>query len=397
MQGRKGSACRALSRLLPVALLLGFAMLPGRARAEYLFPRPKAIAPNVQFWTKVFTRYSDRDFIIHDRDDISRVYEVFHLPGTGPPSQGDISWANQYLKAKYAGILTRLAAGARPGDYEAAAVARLFAPELHPDYAAAAQNLRVQEGMREEFRASLVRAHHYLPPIERILDAFGLPAGLALLPTVESGFRIHARSKAGAVGLWQFTLDTGRQYMKIGRWRDDRLNPIRSTEAAARLLAHNHELLGSWPLAITAYDYGTGGMMEAVEATNGGGLSQILRSYDAPRFGFATRNYYAEFLAALQIWQHREKYFPGIDDETFREVEAREYHPRPIRHFRRRAAFRLVAFHRYEHHRRLRHHVRYYHHHHRRIVRHRVSRAAHRHPPALRHLSDRNHRVKEGS
>ena len=117
------------------------------------------------------------------------------------------------------------------------------------------------------------------------------------------------------MGLWQFTRATGKEYMTVSGWRDDRLNPVKATEAAAQLLLHNHELLGDWALAITAYNYGTGGMLQAVEATGGGDYCQVLRRWDGPHFGFASKNYYSEFLAALQVYQYREAYFPGIDQE----------------------------------------------------------------------------------
>jgi hypothetical protein len=162
----------------------------------------------------------------------------------------------------------------------------------------------------------MVRAQLYIPRIQEVFHSFGLPLELALLPTVESGFRRFARSKCGAMGLWQFTRSTGKEYMTVNGWRDDRLDPSRATEAAAQLLLHNHELLGSWPLAITAYNYGTGGMMQAVEATGGGDYCEILRRWDGAHFGFASKNYYSEFLAALQVYQYREAYFPGINQEV---------------------------------------------------------------------------------
>lgn len=301
--------------LLLLALLVGEA---GRAHAAVVqssFPRPEAIEPNVEFWVDVFTRYSDRDFIVMDRTQVTRVYQILHLPGDGPPTWTDIDSTNEYLKTKYTEILNRLAAHAAPVDFEEKAVAALFKGQSHPDYAAAVQNLRVQQGMSEQFRASLVRARFYLPRIQRIFQSFGLPPDLALLPVVESGFRPDARSKAGALGLWQFTRATAKNYIRVSRWNDERLDPQRATEAAAQLLAHNHDMLGDWPLAITAYDYGTGGMMAAVEATNGGNLFDIVRTYEGPHFGFASKNYYAEFLAAVQVWNHREMYFPGIDAE----------------------------------------------------------------------------------
>jgi membrane-bound lytic murein transglycosylase D len=300
--------------LLAIALLVA-AGRAGAAVAQSSFPRPEAIEPNVEFWVDVFTRYSDRDFIVMDRTQVARVYQIFHLPGDGPPSWTDVDSTNDYLKTKYTEILTRLAAHDVPADFEEKAVAALFKSQRHPDYTAAVQNLRVQQGMSEQFRASLVRARFYLPRIERIFQGFDLPPELALLPVVESGFRPDARSKAGALGLWQFTRATAKSYIRVSRWNDERLDPQRATEAAAKLLVHNHDMLGDWPLAITAYDYGTGGMMQAVEATNGGNLFDIVRTYEGPHFGFASKNYYAEFLAALQVWDHREMYFPGIDAE----------------------------------------------------------------------------------
>lgn len=111
----------------------------------------------------------------------------------------------------------------------------------------------------------------------------------------------RARSKAGAVGLWQFIKATGKRYLTITRRRDDRRDPIRATEAAARLLKHNYEALGSWPLAITAYNHGKEGMLAARVAVGSSAIEDIISGYTGPRFGFASRNFYAEFLAALEV------------------------------------------------------------------------------------------------
>ncbi len=316
-----GGARLTVLALSASLLTLGAVSFITIARAETLapqpvgFPRPASVEANVRFWVDVFTSYSVRDFVVHDKDDIWKLYQVLRVPCRGNPSHDDVEWANTYLKTKYADILNRLAQGHQPATYEEQRVANLFKGERNPNYAAAAQNLRVQQGMSERFRESLVRARAYLPRIESVFHSFGLPVGLALLPTVESGFHLYARSKAGAMGLWQFTRATGKEYMTVSGWRDDRLDPSKATEAAAQLLLHNHELLGSWPLAITAYNYGTGGMLQAVESTGGGDYSEVFRRYQGPRFGFASKNYYSEFLAAVQVYQYRDTYFPGIDQE----------------------------------------------------------------------------------
>ena len=84
-----------------------------------------------------------------------------------------------------------------------------------------------------------------------------------MLPHVESSFNAAAYSKVGAAGLWQFMRSTGRRYMRVDDAVDERLDPYRSTEAAAQLLAYNYRVLGSWPLALTAYNHGAAGMRRA--------------------------------------------------------------------------------------------------------------------------------------
>jgi membrane-bound lytic murein transglycosylase D len=302
---------RLLMATLACVIALGVVQSRAYAGSEYPFPHPVSIEPNVKFWVAVFTTYSDRDFIIHDRDQVSRIYQVMHMPGEGDPTREEVDGANNYLKNKYADILNRLAAGQPPADAEEQRVANLFAGEPRSAFAMAAQNLRVQQGLQEQFREGLLRSRYYRPTMERIFRAAGLPLELVTLATVESGFYSRARSSAGAVGIWQFTRGTGKEYMRITRYHDDRFNPDTETRAAAELLRSNYDELGSWPLAITAYNYGTGGTA-AASSEFGGDYDRIVQSYNGPHFGFAAKNYYAEFLAALEIHEHEDQYFPEI-------------------------------------------------------------------------------------
>src|SRR5581483_1199279 len=108
--------CRVRRAALIGAVVMAWALSLGRPAAsradtQLPFPRPAAIQPNVDFWVNVFTRYSVRDFAIVDRDKISRVYQVFHLPGDRAPNREEIDWVNAYLKSKYGDILEKLAEG----------------------------------------------------------------------------------------------------------------------------------------------------------------------------------------------------------------------------------------------------------------------------------------------
>ena len=278
------------------------------------FPRPAALEPNINFWVEAFTYWTERDFVVHDRDNVSLIYQKFHMPGEGPPSGEEIEWANAYLKAKYGDILNRLATGQRPIGWEEQRVAAMFKGQPPSAYARAAQNLRVQQGLSEQFHDSLLRSRYYRPRMEQVFARAGLPPELVALASVESGFSARVRSSAGALGIWQFTRSTGREFLKITRYRDDRLDPVRSTQAAAELLQSNYQALGSWPLAITAYNYGTGGM-ERAAAEFGSDYMKIIQNYNGAHFGFAVKNYYAEFLAADQVHRYENKYFPGIENE----------------------------------------------------------------------------------
>jgi membrane-bound lytic murein transglycosylase D len=324
-----------------MCLLIG--MMTSEVSAVLPFPRPSAIEPNVKFWVDVFATYSERDFIIVDRDQVWRIYQVLHLPGEGSPNRSDIDAVNDYLKIKFTNLLNRLAAGQTPVGHEESQVAALFKGQPLSAYAAAAQNLRVQEGMRERFREGLLRSRYYRSTMERIFTDAGLPPELVALAEIESGFYNRARSNAGAVGIWQFTRGTGQQFMRITRYHDDRLDPATETEAAAKLLRSNYLTLGNWPLAITAYNYGSAGMTEAAELY-ASDYVRILRNYAGPHFGFASKNYYAEFLAALQISQFEGAYFPDVRyDEAPPPPPVRTDFAPPIRH---RRIVRRTAYHR---------------------------------------------------
>jgi membrane-bound lytic murein transglycosylase D len=278
------------------------------------FPRPTAIEPKINFWIKAFTYWSERDFVVHDRENVSLIYQKFHMPGDGAPTGEEVEWANAYLKAKYGDILNRLATGQQAVGWDEQRVATMFKGQPPSAYARAAQNLRVQQGLSEQFHDSLLRSRYYRPRMEQVFARAGLPPELVALASVESGFSARVRSSAGALGIWQFTRSTGREFLKITRYRDDRLDPVRSTEAAAELLQSNYQALGSWPLAITAYNYGTGGM-ERAAAELGSDYVKIVQNYNGEHFGFAVKNYYSEFLAADQVYRYEDKYFPGIESE----------------------------------------------------------------------------------
>ena len=270
------------------------------------FPRPPALSANVDFWKRIYTEFGVGDFVLHDRENLAMVYDVVRVGGTTNERRAAEAAAPEIrrLREKYAGILDSLARGIPAESFgdDGIRIAQVWGCPCSSDVLLrAASNIRVQQGLRERVEDGLRRARALMPQILSILQRHNVPQELAALPLVESSFNPHAQSKAGAVGLWQFIMSTGKRYLNITRRRDDRRDPIRATDAAARLLKHNYEALGSWPLALLAYNHGREGILVAKATLGSNAVDEIIVRYNGPRFGFASRNFYPEFLAALDI------------------------------------------------------------------------------------------------
>lgn len=271
------------------------------------------LRPAVDFWEDIFGEYSTRQSVVISTRDPDAVLEVLEFLPLTPDSsrdaaeQGAVARNEAALRAivAAAGDATKLTPYAR-GVYRA-----LWRAGVR-DFDRLEGTLHVQRGLRERTRAALERSGRYAGRIDAILADYGLPRALARLPIIESSFRRSADSFDGAAGIWQFMPSSARLYMQLDAVQDDRRDPWLSTRAAAQLLSANYAALGSWPLAITAWNYGRGGLQQALRESGDATLSQLIGNYDNPRFGFASRNFYAEFLAANAIANHAGAWFPGL-------------------------------------------------------------------------------------
>jgi membrane-bound lytic murein transglycosylase D len=217
---------------------------------------------------------------------------------------------------RIAGILKRLGNGepsAAAPDTDVPAFAALFGPNAKPgDFLAAADRIRTQGGLLESFREGIVRSGAVLDETRRIFRAHGLPEDLVYLAHVESSFNWKAVSRAGAVGVWQFTKPTARLFLSVNDAVDERKDPLFAAEAAARLLKRNFRATGNWPLAVTAYNHGLLAIRKAMQEHDSNDLMHLILAYDAKPFGFASKNFYAEFLAAICVARDPAAFFVGI-------------------------------------------------------------------------------------
>jgi membrane-bound lytic murein transglycosylase D len=295
-------------------LLVAFVTAPTALLAEEIFPRPKQLEAAVAFWTRVYTEVDTRGGFIHDSGRLDIVYETVRDTPSEAVRRREVNASVE----RYRAILSKLGNGARDNlSREERRVLELF-PEntSNAEFRAAADRLRFQLGQADRFQAGLIRSGVWRDYILGVLDTHGVPRELVALPHVESSFDPTAYSKAGAAGMWQFTRSTGVRYMRIDHIIDERRDPFMSTDAAARLLRDNFEVLGHWPLAITAYNHGAGGMRRAVAELGTADMGVIAERYKGRTFGFASRNFYPAFLAAVDIDKNPEKYFGPLRRST---------------------------------------------------------------------------------
>lgn len=294
-------------------VMLLFASCSAWATATAPFPKPRGLEPDVAFWKRIFTQVNTRHGLIHDDRHLDVVYAEIVVP------EENRKEAVKRAKQRIRNILETLAKGKRRGlSTEERRIYRMWKAKgktRNRDFRAAATRLRFQQGLSDRFRAGWVRAGRWRDAIEETFRRHGLPTELAALPHVESSFNPRAWSRVGAAGLWQFTRSTGRRFLRVDHVVDERMDVYEATEAAARLLKYNFELLGSWPLAITAYNHGAAGVRRAVRKLGTDDIEAIVRKYDGRSFGFASRNFYVAFLAALEADREFERLFGPVEPE----------------------------------------------------------------------------------
>lgn len=311
---RRFMTLRLCHCLIALVFVAGECLLPvPPAAAASVFVRPAELEHDVVFWRRVYTEVSTDGGFIHDNERVDVVYEILGFPEDLPPARR----SQRIDEAKDRVVRTLRKLGSRdpgPLSVDEQRIRDLWpARATKEEFTDAAERVRYQLGQSNRFREGLVRSGAWMPKIAATFEKKGLPRELAALPHVESSFNTYAYSKVGAAGMWQFMRSTGRRYLRIDNVVDERLDPYKSTEAAAQFLEQNYAVLGSWPLALTAYNHGAAGMRRARDTLGTDNIATIVRTYRSRTFGFASRNFYVAFLAALEIDSNPERFFGPMD------------------------------------------------------------------------------------
>ena len=272
------------------------------------FPIDAGMRIRIDFWKKVFVEISSGEGFIHDSEDLSLIFRKINIKNMGRRKRVRyVKRVKREIASLLRGII--LKKGLNLGENEQKLYDKIGRPHVEK-LSSLRRRVRFQRGMSDRYLQGLERSYYYLDLIKKEFISQGVPEDLAYLPHVESSFNFLAYSKVGAAGMWQFMRSTARLYkLKMNYLIDQRRDPIISTKAAARLLKTNFQKLGAWPLAITAYNHGARSLLRAINQLKTNDIGTIVKHYQGRRFGFASKNFYASFMAVVEISKSPEIFF----------------------------------------------------------------------------------------
>lgn len=283
------------------------------------------LARRFNFWRDVYGTYTTDHYVLHVGDYPEVVLEIVDLSKF---TDKTVLWKDSLAKKieklqkkEYRKLLLELHSKQDQKPSSLSPTLRRIADSMKhikdkKKYAQAALSLRVQRGQKEFIAEGIPAASSYMPYIEAEFAKTNVPTELAYLAFVESSFNLKAESKVGASGVFQLMRNTAQQYIKVDGSIDERNDPVKASRAAAKLLAFNYKMAGSWPLAITAYNHGIGGVRRGVDLTGSQDLGTLIKYYRSKQFGFASQNFYSSFLAILATLKNWHTIFPDVKTYT---------------------------------------------------------------------------------
>ncbi|SDH27733.1 lytic transglycosylase domain-containing protein [Myroides phaeus] len=171
---------------------------------------------------------------------------------------------------------------------------------------------------KRSFERLLGLSEYYFPMFEEQLAKHDVPLEVKYLAIVESALNPVARSRVGATGLWQFMYPTGKQYnLEVNSYVDDRIDPLKSSEAAAKFLSDLYGMFGDWDLVLASYNAGPGNVTKAIRRSNGYTNYWNIR----PNLPRETQNYLPAFYATMYIFEYAKEHGITANNSPFKLVE----------------------------------------------------------------------------
>lgn len=313
-------------------------------RVSDLFPVSDYFYPTVNFWFLIYTQFGSNHVVIHDKNNLKLIYKVLDfstLYAKGLPKNSLYILQNKIAAEKISELKQQLAflekdpysLGPQAKNIhrlltESGVIVPINKMKRKMFFQRLRENMRTQTGQRNFIKDGIVRSLPYKPFLNKFFNHMKLPPELLAIPFLESSFNPKAESKVGALGVWQFMPLIASYYVPKRSQRpefDYRSNVGVISVAAAYLMKENIQLMKSWDLAVTAYNSGTKHLIktkrELASTGNTINLEDIIRHSDSQHFGFASKNFYGEFLALVHALAYEEELFDEIHQHDRYNVE----------------------------------------------------------------------------
>lgn len=312
-------------------------------RVSDKFPVTPYFYPTVHFWFLIYTQFESNQVVIHDKTNLNLIYKVLdfsslHHKGLNRNmlyilqqklSEERIDKIRYDLKdlAKDPYSLKADAKVIYRSLKEAGIQLPIKKQERISFFNKLKDNIRTQTGQRNFIKDGIIRSLPYKPFLNKYFPHRDLPVELLAIPFLESSFNPLAESKVGALGPWQFMPLIASYYVpKKTTQIDYRSNIGVISIAAANLMKENIYLMKSWDMAVTAYNSGTKHLLKtrrelASQNRTNIDLEDVIKHSDSNHFGFASKNFYSEFLALVHALAYEEEIFAGLHREDRYNVE----------------------------------------------------------------------------
>lgn len=301
-----------------IIIYLGNSLLLAKTEAS-IFDTPPSLVKRVQHWENVYGAYDSNEVIFYDEDSLV-VYDKLVLPKV--PKELSSSKYRKDVESRRGQIFNVLNLLAKQQEptllqkelYEQ--IKKRLDDKKIKSYEALPDQLKWQNGLKSQFAMGLKESGKYIHEVENIIVKNGFPKEIALLPFVESFYFLGTESSKSAVGIWGLLKETARiNGIHVNNFVEERRDPILATNASMNYLKKAMSYLKEWPLTITSFNCGLPGMIRASQNLNSTDLEVIIKEHDSPIFGYASKNYYATFLAALHVYQRQQELFPNLVQE----------------------------------------------------------------------------------
>jgi membrane-bound lytic murein transglycosylase D len=304
-------------------------------RVSNKFTVTKYYYPTVNFWFLVYTQFDSSNVVIHDKSNLSLIYKVLDFSSLHEKKlnknilyvlQQKIS--NERIN-KIKNDLKDLSRDPFSLSHDAKSIYRtlkeagIALPIKKLDRQAffnkLKDNIRTQTGQRNFIKDGIIRSLPYKTFLNKYFAEHKLPPELLAVPFLESSFNPKAESRVGAMGTWQFMPLIASYYVpkkSLSPQYDYRSNVGVISVAAAYLMKENFQLMKSWDMAVTAYNSGTKHLLktkrELASTKKDVNLEAVIKHSDSQHFGFASKNFYSEFLALVHALAYEEELFSDI-------------------------------------------------------------------------------------